>query len=191
MKRRGARRVAMLAVATAALMASAIGQAATIDLGTINGPIARRVGNSGLLGPFEDSFTFTIGAGHSLSWSAYVTTGFNRRNQIIDMDGVLLGSGGSVLEEGDAVTEYAPEGWPSRNVTFGSITLGPGDYVLRMTGTSLSVYPDIPIWGGYDGTVTFAAVAAPVPEPGTWALMAAGLAVMGLARRRTPARSET
>ena len=191
--RRSARLPALLAIASAALIAgpwaSPTAQAATFDLGTINGPIARSVGNTGLLGPFEDSFTFTIGAGHTLSWSAFVSTGFNRRNQILDMDGELLGSGGGVLESGDATTEYMPEGWPSRNVTFGSIVLGPGDYVLKMTGTALSVYPGVPITGLYDGTVTFAAVSAPVPEPTVGVLMLAGLGALWLTRRRASTRS--
>jgi len=188
--RRSARLPALLAIASAALIAGPWGspaaEAANFDLGTINGPIARHVGNTGLLGPFEDSFTFTIGAGHSLSWSAFVSTGFNRRNQILDMDGELLSSGGAVLEPGDATTVFAPEGWPSRDVSFGSIVLGPGDYVLKMTGTAKSVFDDVPIWGLYDGTVTFAAVA--VPEPQTWALMLAGLAAMCLSRRGTSGR---
>jgi len=183
--RRSARLPALLSIASAALIAgpwaSPAAEAATFDLGTINTPIARHVGNTGLLGPFEDSFTFTIGAGHSLSWSAFVSTGFNRRSQILDMDGELLGSGGAVLELGDATTVYAPEGWPSRDASFGSIVLGPGDYVLKMTGTAKSVFPDVPIWGLYDGTVTFAAAA--VPEPGEWALMGVGLAVLWGARR--------
>jgi len=186
MNRRHARLPVLLAIASAALIAgpwaSPAAQAATFDLGTINAPIARHVGNTGLLGPFDDSFTFTIGAGHSLSWSAFVTTGFNRRNQILDMDGELWGSG-VLLEGGDATTVYAPEGWPSRDVSFGSIVLGPGDYVLKMTGTAKSVFPDVPISGLYDGTVTFAAAA--VPEGSVGMLMLAGLGAMWLWRRGT------
>jgi hypothetical protein len=82
---------------------------------------------------------------------------------------------------------YAPEGWPSRDVSFDSIVLGPGDYVLKMTGTAKSVFPDVPISGLYDGTVTFAAVA--VPEPGVGVLMLVGLGAMGWARRRATRRA--
>jgi hypothetical protein len=183
---------ALFAIASAALFASPwatpSAQAATFDLGTINAPIDRHVGNTGLLGPFADSFTFTIGAGHELSWSAFVSTGFNRRSQILDMDGELWGSSG-LLEAGDATTIYAPEGWPSRDVSFGSIVLGPGDYVLKMTGTAKSVFPEAPIWSLYNGTVSFAAVAAPVPEPTVGMLMLAGLGALWLARRRVAIRS--
>jgi hypothetical protein len=165
------------AVAVAALGAAGPSQATTFALGTITSAASIPLFNSGLLGPFEDSYLFTVGADRPLTFSAFVTTGFNRRSQILDMDAELLGSGG-LLEDGDAVTVYAPEGWPSRDITFAPFTLSAGDYVLKVHGTAKSVFPDVPITSQYEGTVTVAAV----PELETWALLLVGLVAVAGAR---------
>jgi hypothetical protein len=55
-----------------------------------------------------------------------------------------------------------------------------GDYTLRIWGTADATYG-----GGY----VVALQAAPVPEPGEWAMILAGLGIVGfMARRRTGAR---
>lgn len=54
-------------------------------------------------------------------------------------------------------------------------------YYVKIANASTSVSMDVDTVGGY--------TAAPVPEPGTMALLGAGLAVLGLAQRRRVQRS--
>lgn len=84
------------------------------------------------------------------------------------------------------VTHVAPAGGNSVSLT--NFVLGPGDYTIAAGGgTNLLASGSPPAFGGLDGTVAF--VAAPVPEPSAWLMLAAGLlAVSGAMRVRKGAR---
>lgn len=160
-----------VAMAVLAMMAMP-SHASNFWLATVTGPVTLEVQRSNLLGPFDDHLLFTVTAAHPLSFSAFISTGFSRRSTVPDMEGELRRSDGTLLEAGDAETNYMPEGYPSRDITFARYNLLAGYYDLRIHGTGVSFFPDAPIWARYHGTLTF----APIPEPETWALMLVGLA---------------
>jgi hypothetical protein len=170
-----------VACAALGLLSAALpAQAATFALGDVASPTTLPWNHSGLLGPFDDQLSFTVTVDHPLVFSGFMSTGFARRSTILDMAGELRASDGSVLEAGDAQTIFAPEGWPSRDITFAPFTLASGSYVLHIHGTEASVFPDVPISGQYAGTLSF----APVPEAQTWAMLLVGLLAVAGARAR-------
>ena len=66
-----------------------------------------------------------------------------------------------------------------------SSPLAAGSYELRITGTS---HPLNFMDGGYSGYMTLATTTAPIPEPETYAMMLAGLGLMGFVARRRKQR---
>jgi hypothetical protein len=60
-------------------------------------------------------------------------------------------------------------------LTQGDVSIGGGDFILNLTGTSLEQ--------GATATFTFGGAMSAVPEPGTWAMMILGFFGLGLAMR--------
>jgi hypothetical protein len=167
-----------IAIVMAALLATiaATGEAhaTLIPLGSFSAPATIPVGDSGLGGSFDDSFTFSIDAGTSAIFSAFLSTGFSNRAFILDME-ASLSSGGQPVEPGNATTVFLPEGFPSRNVSFDQILLGSGDYTLEVVGTGTSVFPGPT--SGYSGTITLDPGPPPIDEPTTVSLLLAALGI--------------
>lgn len=158
-------------------------QAETFALGSIISPASFTIGNDRLLGPFADSFTFSIGTGDSFEFSSFLTTGYTTRWFIPDMQADLY-SGETLLLAGNAETNLSPEGFPSLDIGFDPQVLGAGDYQLRVTGTGTPAFELIP--SSYSGSIGFAPAVSPVPEPEMLILMTLGLATLGLLSRRLP-----
>lgn len=171
-------RVAAATFACLGALAAAPAQALTVSLGTISAPVTLGVFNSGLSGPFTDSFSFTIASGDSFTFGGHLETPPSNRFWIDDLDATLL-RGASVVAEGDSQPQSNP--FPFTTVDFAPITLGAGDYVLNVFGNATSAFPGPS--SSYNGALTFA---APVPEPEIALLMAIGLTGVGwrAARRR-------
>ncbi len=174
---------ALLAItAVAAFCHAAPARATDFALGEISAPVSLAIGNAGLLGPFADAFSFSIGATDSFDFESFVSTGFSNRSAIPDMVGALY-SGATLVANGLAETVVTPEGFPSRDITFASLALGAGDYRLVFSGTASPFDPGLPITSSYFGSVTFNAVTA-IPEPSTYLLIAIGaLALLAAIRR--------
>jgi len=172
--------------ALAALCHAAPVHAADFALGEIAAPVSLAIGNAGLLGPFSDAFSFSIGATDRFEFESFVSTGFSNRGAIPDMIGTLY-SNGAVLASGLAQTVTLPEGFPSREITFAPLQLVPGDYRLVFSGEAISFDPSISFTSGYTGSVTFSPMAA-IPEPSTTLLAAVGLLALLLAVRRNGRR---
>lgn len=82
----------------------------------------------------------------------------------------LYGSGGLLLAGLLDSSDDMAQVW-----TLGSITLGPGDYYLEVSGHANGLNAE------YNGVL---GVAQAVPEPASLAIMVTGLGLMGLVRRR-------
>ena len=178
-------------IVTMALLSGAAieAQAETTDLGalTIGATSTQREGY--VMGPFSDSFTF------SLPSSGRIATSVEDHPEMI-----WIGSfpniwqsaftGISLFSNADGVFGNADD----HLVTSGAIT-AKGDHASLATGSIVSgnyyllVQGDTPhaLYGHYG--VELSAL-PPVPEPETYAMMLAGLGLMGsLARRRNRAKS--
>ena len=139
----------------------------TFNLGPIDGQ-SKSIGDSFAAGaaPFTDTYNFSLIGPNTLSG---IVTTFNFMT-LFGISGLSLSlTGGTLL---GAATDVNP----ADGYSFSG--LGLGNYALKITG-------DVTGTGGgaYGGVMQ----AAPVPEPETYALLLAGLGVIGfVARRRRP-----
>jgi PEP-CTERM motif len=147
----------------------------TFDIGTL--PIApavysnvHNVQSAAPGGSFADLYSFVFPAGASTGSGSAVTINLGTILNIDFIQVALLDAAQSILAAGSL-------GAPG-SVLFDQ-TLTPGtSYYFNVTGFAT---------GSAGGTYAFLASAAPVPEPGTSALMLAGLGVVGsIVRRRRP-----
>ncbi|MEP7099924.1 MAG: FxDxF family PEP-CTERM protein [Burkholderiales bacterium] len=118
---------------------------------------------------FTDTYTFT------LTGSSFLTTGSVDSSAIggqdIDFTSILIMQGAST------VATFANSGTDAQeHYTLGQTLLAAGNYSLVITGLQS------PAAASYAGNL--AVVAAPVPEPETYALLLAGLGVLGFVARR-------
>lgn len=152
---------------TALFSMSAIAQAATFNIGTL--PVAPLVytNTTTVSGSFTDIYNFvfpTLGA--TASGSAVSIN----ISPVLDIDNINV----SIFTAANTLVSAGPTG--ASSVLF-DVPLMPGaSYYYRVTGLAT---------GQSGGFYSFLASAAPIPEPETYALMLAGLAVEGfMAQRR-------
>ncbi|KAB2325696.1 PEP-CTERM sorting domain-containing protein [Betaproteobacteria bacterium SCN1] len=69
-------------------------------------------------------------------------------------------------------------------IATGTFTLGPGDYSVFVGGVNYVAQIGALINPNYGLSATLAVAAAPVPEPETWAMLLAGLGLVGFSARR-------
>lgn len=129
---------------------------------------------SGIVGSFVDYFNFTAPSGAVQSSAASVSIDLLPFFNIDNLQLVLFNGSngtGSVVPGG---TGGMGEFSQLENIA----VIAGNAYSYRVTGT---------VVGAPSGAYTFTAVAAPIPEPETYALMFAGLGIVGFvaARRRS------
>lgn len=155
---------------------AAIGSGAAVAE-TYTAPSAINVGDtatyffnhSGAPSSFFDTFNFTIGAGGTLSASA-VSISLGNLLNITGLTGQLWNN-----SHPNGTIDYGT--FAGNNTTFNFGPLAAGNYHIDFTGTANGL-----AGGGYLAAVSVAAV----PEPETYALLLAGLGLMGtVARRRS------
>ncbi len=135
------------------------------SLGLTNGSLPGG-GQSGTSGQtFLDHFTFTVQPSATFT----LTTSLLFQN-FVNITGAQLYDG-----TGFGATLFATTGSPFFTA---SPVLSPGFYDLRVSGTLTGTS------GLYGVAVNFSPAAAPIPEPETYAMMLAGLGLMGFVARR-------
>lgn len=159
-------KAAVIAVALASGMVSAM--AATFNIGNL--PIAPAVYSNVLSvapGAFSDLYSFLFPVGASTGSGSAISIDVATILNIDTIQVSLLDAGLNTLASGTV---------GDTSVLFDQpLTVGSA-YSFRVTGNAL---------GSAGGTYAFLASAAPVPEPESYALMLAGLAVIGsIVRRR-------
>ena len=166
-----------LLAAAAALVIAGPAMAATCtttsSLGTMQIGDWRAFGNTfTTAGNFNDCYSFALAAQSANAIGVALEYNFAPWSTLaIDIFSVSL-SGGSLATK---VTDTSPE-------SFSFTNLMTGNYLLEVTGaTSMAT-----AWWPITNTATYAGhiVAAPTPEPETYAMLALGLAGVGFASRR-------
>jgi hypothetical protein len=157
---------AVLAVALASGMTSVM--AVSFNIGTL--PIAPAVYSnvqSVAPGTFSDLYSFLFPVGASTGSGAAITIDVGTILNIDNIQVSLLDASSNILASGTV---------GDTSILFDQpLTLG-SSYSFRVTGNAS---------GAVGGTYAFLASAAPVPEPESYALMLAGLGVVGsIVRRR-------
>jgi hypothetical protein len=160
-----------IALAAAAGPAMA-GCTSTSSLGTLGPPGFSLFGNDfSSAGSYSDCYTFNLlGNATSFGGTLELDPWLNKLD--IDLTSITL-SGGTL---GSMLTDTTPSSFAFGSLGAGSYTLTVNAVVQNAIGLfNTSVY--------YGGSIT--TLAAAIPEPGTYALMLAGLGALGwVARRR-------
>jgi hypothetical protein len=166
--------------AVAALSLATFGASATTtDLGSVSAGTPMAFGGYAPVGAFNDIFTFSLpansGSGYSvsnfLSLPAQFNTVLSTLALVSNPDGILF-NGDDAL-----VSSSVFPGGDSISLAVGSQPAG--DYYLNVTGLANGSQG-----GVYNGAISVSAV----PEPETYAMMLAGLAVMGFMAGRRGSR---
>jgi len=155
---------ALLASASVAMICQAgPARAADFPLGPITVPTAFAIRQRRPAGAF-------FGCLHVLDRNCgFVRICFDRQHRLQQANGDPdLNAGlyldGALLFAGEAETIFSPEGFPSRDVAFSALTLGPGNYELIFTGTATSFDPSLPITSSYAGLASFVPATASDPR---------------------------
>jgi hypothetical protein len=158
------------------IVAAAIGSAATRATAAAL-IIGEEVNFSGpdLPGPFADTFTFTLGVSAGInsvsSWTNIPLAG------ITGFDVTLRQQGGGDIAS-DTQTIFTGTLLQSE---FYVPILAPGNYTISFSGLSTGT-----LGGSYSSTLQVVTSTLPVPEPGSWTMLAAGLCIVGaIIRQRT------
>ncbi|MYN17666.1 PEP-CTERM sorting domain-containing protein [Rugamonas sp. FT107W] len=170
----------ILPLAFAALVGAAAlnsAQAASVSHGTQTLDLSKKAVSygasftSGLAGGlFTDKFNFTLASGSSLQADVSSTAQLTRGLDITDFR--LVGSNGQVLYSVNQVSTGMVDLW---KIHAGS--LNAGNYTLEIVGKVNSQFA-----GSYSGNVLVQAL--PVPEADTYAMLLAGLGLVGVVARR-------
>ncbi len=160
--------------------------ASTENLGALTPPAFAAYGDSfaSQVGAFVDDFTFTLSPSGSFETIA-ATINLGNLIQIDNLQARLFqgsapfNAGVTPLDQSWSTAFSAAPGVTGQVVVITPISLAANTYTLEVRGSV-----DGTFGGAYAGVLDI----APVPEPGGYALMLAGLALIGgiVARRRRP-----
>lgn len=160
-----------IALLAALSLGAAAAQAKTVGLGTLDEVTVNGGGVALSFGEvINDNFTFSLSADSTVQ--SNVTTFLGNINPAFY--GIYTAGIDGVVGNGDDVQLFA---YGFSSVSKGNFgVLAAGDYHFKVFGLSSA---DV---SGY--AISASAVAQPVPEPETYALLAAGLGVIGFVARR-------
>lgn len=165
------------AAAAVAVLASASfqAQATTSDLGSVTAGAPTSFNAAATAaGPFSDIFTFSLPTSSSIGFSAINFPVSNLFNAVLTSASLFSNKDGALFNSDD--TLIGSGSLNNNKITFSSGPLGAGSYYLNVSGIANGSQG-----GLYNGAISVTAV----PEPETYAMLLAGLGVMGfIARRR-------
>lgn len=156
---------------------------------TVGVPLA--FGGYAAPGSFLDNFLFSLpansGTGYTVSNFTFLpgqfNTVFSGMSLISSADGVIGGIGGDDFLIASAMAPGAGAGSLDLRI---DAPLAAGNYYLSVYGITNGTQGGI-----YNGAISVTAVAAPVPEPESYAMLLAGLGVMGtIAMRRNKSKKQ-
>lgn len=159
-------------------MTAGASQAADFNLGVVTPQETKNVFDL-FSGTLNDRYLFTV-------QDTFALTGIVTGYDVTDF-GVALYAGGNLLFEEDILTNTTPVTSFNNGITaeLQEKTLLAGDYALHITADSTDTS------SAYIGSLTVGRAApgaqpsvAAVPEPQTYAMMLAGLAMLGFAQRK-------
>ena len=162
-------KLSQVAAASALVLAgtgSFAGPLGSIDLSSGSGFF----GNTPIPGAFVDTLTFTVTTGSTFNGS--ITSALNG-TQDVDFTSIVVTPGALAFASllGDPV-----EVWATPAAGFGLV---PGVYTLTLTGTNSASM------GSYAGNLALTpGLPVAMPEPETYAMLFAGLGIVGLVARR-------
>ncbi|MBI3156779.1 MAG: PEP-CTERM sorting domain-containing protein [Burkholderiales bacterium] len=158
------------ALALAAVLAAGSSGAFALDndLGPIDSSSASFSNTVG--GGFTDTWTFSLSG---LSYVAASLTNVESSLGSISTRGIagLSASTGAFALTGSPITTTSGPITVTTQVLAGAAVLAAGNYTLTVSGTGITGAS-----ASYGGNI----VATPVPEPGTYAMLVAGLGIVGL-----------
>jgi hypothetical protein len=178
-----------LAISAAFLVSASIGANASIfNLGTIQTGVPKSLvafGGGSQFASFNDTFNFTLAAGTASSGYSIEAFDFdfgfiNAKTTFTNIS--LFNTNGTITTVDDTLVSQVTSAG-SKALAFGNVATGTGSYYLNVAGTIDA--------GGtgylYNGSISSSTI-SPVPEPETYAVLLAGLGLMGaIARRRNKA----
>ncbi|MES2130425.1 MAG: FxDxF family PEP-CTERM protein [Pseudomonadota bacterium] len=121
---------------------------------------------------FSDHFTFTLAAASNVD--AILSSISRNAADGLDITSLDLYNAGGLVQHGAMVSTGAIDTW-----TLAASNIAAGNYWLQVSGSMMSATS-----GAFGGAAM--TTAAPVPEPGTYAMLLGGLGLVGaLARKRS------
>jgi hypothetical protein len=146
----------------------------SVDLGSVGAPKALSQVISHSIGTFTDKWTFdipyTLSSGGSVSNLAISLSGWGTLYNIDNLSVQLYGANNALISDLDT------NAGSSSQIKVGSGVFPAADnYYFKVSGKAD---------GSFGGQYVFAVNTLPVPEPETYAMLLAGLGILGAAARR-------
>jgi hypothetical protein len=161
-----------VALATALILGSVSAQAVTASLGTLT-PLISSSGSLSGAGLINDNYTFTLSAD---SWlQSNVTISLGSAAVTPATYGIYTAGLNNIVGDSDDVAVFPTSYNFTTTSTTHVDTLAAGDYYFKVFALAN---------GPAAYSISASATALPVPEPETYALMAAGLGVIGFVASR-------